>query len=290
MSVLFCDTNCELWWDKAKELKLNNVIRMPYTICNKEYFYDLGENYNAKEFYDLVRKGNMPITSGLNAENYKEYFEPFFKKGEDILYVSFSSKMSATFNYLDMAIKELSETYPEAKFTRFDTKGISMSAGLAVYRAAKLFNEGKSTKEIVDDMEKFIYRINSTFTPADLSHLKRGGRLSASQAFLGNMLQLKPIIRLTNEGTLENTEKVNGRNKSIAVLAQDIITNAREIENYPIVILNADCAEDAQKIENKVKKALPNATIWSQSVGPVIGTHCGPGALGVCFVGEKRYK
>ena len=132
MSVLFCDTNCELWWDKAEELKLNNVIRMPYTICDKEYYYDLGKDYNPKEFYNLIRKGNMPITSGLNAENYKEYFEPYFNKGEEILYVSFSSKMSATFNYMDAAISELSKKYPDAKFTQFDTKGISMNAGLSV--------------------------------------------------------------------------------------------------------------------------------------------------------------
>ena len=108
MSVLFIDTNCELNYKKAKELGLN-VIRMPYTICDQEYFFDLGENYDPHKFFTLEREGNMPITSGLNAENYKEYFEPFFAKDEDILYVSFSSKLSGTFAYMETAIEELKE-------------------------------------------------------------------------------------------------------------------------------------------------------------------------------------
>ena len=109
MSVFFIDTNCELWWERAKELNITNIIRMPYTICDKEYFYDLGENYDPKEFFNLVRKGNTPITSCLNEENYREYFEPFFKKGEEILYVSFSSQMSATFESMDKAVAKLKE-------------------------------------------------------------------------------------------------------------------------------------------------------------------------------------
>ena len=92
MSVLFIDTNCELWHTKAKELGIKNIIRMPYTICDKEYFYDLGEKYDPKEFFGLMRKGNMPITSCLNAENYKEYLSRFQKWRRHTL-CQFSSKI-----------------------------------------------------------------------------------------------------------------------------------------------------------------------------------------------------
>ena len=288
MSVLFIDTNCELNYKTAKELGLNNVIRMPYTICDKEYFYDLGENYNAKDFFGLIRAGNMPITSGLNSENYKEYFEPFFAKGEDILYISFSSQMSGTFAYLDTAIKELQEKYPKAKYRRFDTLGISMAAGIPVYVAAKMHNEGKSNDEIIEFLSKFIYRVNAVFSANDLFHLKRGGRISAAAAAMGTLLQLKPIIRLTDEGKLTSADKVQGRKKAVNYIIEDVIKNVRDTDKYPIVILNADCPADAEKIETKLKEAFPEADIWMYDVGPVIGTHCGPDTIACVYVGDKR--
>lgn len=106
MSVMFCDSNCELWHTKIKELKLN-VIGMPYTIEGEEYFYDNGEKTDFKAFYKKVGDGKMPVTSALNSTNYTEIFEPFFKKGEEILYVSFSDKLSATFEFMNTAVAEL---------------------------------------------------------------------------------------------------------------------------------------------------------------------------------------
>ena len=283
MSVFFIDTNCELWWERAKELNITNIIRMPYTICDKEYFYDLGENYDPKEFFNLVRKGNTPITSCLNEENYREYFEPFFKKGEEILYVSFSSQMSSTFESMDKAVAKLKEKYPDARFTRFDTKAISLAAGLAVYEAAKLHNAGKSVEEITKFLDTFIYKTQMVFTPESLKYLKRGGRLSAAQANIGTLLQIKPIIKLNNEGKLFNAAKINGRKKALNYLVNDVIENADD--KYPIAILNADSPEDSDMVEQKIRQALPNAEIWLQPVGPVIGTHCGPGTIGICYVG-----
>ena len=289
MSVVFIDTNCELNYKKAKELGLN-VIRMPYTICDQEYFFDLGEHYDPHKFFTLEREGNMPITSGLNAENYKEYFEPFFAKNEDILYISFSSKLSGTFAYMETAIAELKEKYPKAKFQRFDTKSISMGAGIAVYFAGKLYKEGKSNEEIVAFLEKFILRTNTIFSPSDLFYLKRGGRLSAAAATVGTMLQLKPIIRVDDEGKLFSAAKVQGRNKAISYIADDVIKNAREIDKYPIILLDADCKADSEKLQKKIREALPDAEIWVYDIGPVIGTHCGFDTIGACYIGDQRNK
>ncbi len=288
MSVFFTDTDCELPVSVAKELNLNNVILMPYTICGEERFYDFSGSYNAKEFFTKIRNGNMPITSGLNEQTYIDYFEPYFKRNEDILYVSFSSKMSSTFTYMDKAVASLSEKYPLAKFTRFDTKAISMAAGLIVYVGAKMFNEGKSNEEIVDFLNGFAPRINAVFSVGDLFHLKRGGRLNTVSAVLGTLLQLKPIIRLNDEGALYNSGKVNGRNKALSAICKEVVENVTDVDKYPIVILNADCAEDAQKIEARIRESFPNATIWSCDVGPVIGTHCGPDTIACCYVGTKR--
>ena len=288
MSVIFIDTNCEINYKTAEELGLKNIIQMPYTICDKEYLYDLGKNYDAKEFFGLVRAGNMPITSGLNSETYRDYFEPYFKAAEDILYISFSSELSNTFTYLDIAIAELKEKYPEAKFTRFDTKGISLAAGIPVYVAAKMHNEGKTNQEIVTFLSDFIYRVNAVFSPNSLFYLKKGGRISTAKAALGTMLQLKPIIRLNNDGKLVNTQQVQGRNKSINFIINDVLNNVTDIDKYPIIILNADCAEDSDKIEKKLRESLPVADIWIYDVGPVRGTHCGPDTIACVYVGKNR--
>lgn len=288
MSVLFIDTDCELPIKKAKEVGITNIIKMPYTICGEQHYDDLGESdYNAKDFFNKIRAGNMPITSGLNAEEYKEYFEPFFAKNEDILYVSFSDKMSSTFNYMDLAVKELSEKYPKAKFTRFDTKAISLASGLCSYYAGKMHSEGKSNAEIIEFLTTFIKKLNAIVSPADLNHLKRGGRISGVQAMFGTLLQVKPIIRLV-DGKLVNTSKVNGRNKAIATIAEDTIKEVRETETYPIIIMDGDCKEDAEKLRAKIAEAHPEATIWMLDIGPVIGTHCGPDTIATVFVGEIK--
>jgi DegV family protein with EDD domain len=288
MTVFFCDTDSELWYDKADELGLKNIILMPYTICGKEYFYDFGRNYDSKEFFRLMREGNIAITSALNPEDYKKYFEPYYQKGEDIFYVSFSSEMSGTFKYMDMAVKELSAKYPGVKFTRYDTKGISMGAGLSVIAAAKMFNAGKSVEEICAYLDHLIYKVNTFVIVDDLQYLKRGGRLSAMSALIGGILNIKPIIKLTKKGTLIPADKVPGRNKAIAKVTDQVLAEADMLDEYPIVVLHADCPSDAERIKEKLKAGLPQAEIWLQDIGPVIGAHCGPGTIGICFVGKER--
>ena len=288
MAVFFTDSDCELPLRVVKELKIEHLITMPYTICGEEHFYDFGPEYDPKVFFDLVRKGNMPITSGLNAEMYKDYFEPYFAAGEDILYVSFSSKMSGTFAQMDVAVKELSEKYPDAKFRIYDSKGISMAAGLVVYAAAKKFNEGCSNDEICAFLDKFALRTNACFSPYDLTQLRRGGRLSAASAILGNILQLKPIIRLDREGKLYSHAKVNGRNKAVNYIYDEVVKNASDLSEYPIIVLGADCPADVDKLAQKIQSALPEATIWKEDIGPVIGTHCGPDTIAACYVGKEE--
>lgn len=135
MSVLICDSNGELWHTRAEELKLD-YISMPYYIGGEEYFYDLGKNTDFKKFYATVRGGEIPKTQALNPEDYKRILTPYFERGEDVLYVSFSHKMSGTFQQLDTALNELKEIYPDRKCTVFDTNSISLGAGIQAEQAA----------------------------------------------------------------------------------------------------------------------------------------------------------
>ncbi len=281
MSVIFADSNCELWYTMVPELGYQ-LIKMPYTIDDEEIFYDLGEKVDFKAFYDKVRKGSMPVTSALNPAQYIEIFKPFFEKGEDILYISFSSELSATFNHLETALAELKASYPKAKFRRFDTRSISWGGGLQVYYAMKEFQKGKTLDEVVAFLESFKDRIGVYFMVDSLQHLKKGGRLTGLQAALGTLLAVKPILTIT-DGKLGVTTKANGVAKAIGYIVEHVKEKATELDKYPVVVVDADNPEAAEKLISKLKETLGNIEIWHHPVGPVIGTHCGPGTLGVIF-------
>ncbi|MBR7140802.1 MAG: DegV family protein [Clostridia bacterium] len=283
MSVFFCDSNCELWYDKVEALGIK-FISMPYTIDGQEYYYDLGKNTDNKEFFDKMRKGASAKTSALNMNDYMDIFEPVLASGEDALYVSFSHKMSGTFNSLNLAKEELLKKYPERKITVVDTENISMGAGIIVYYAAKLHNEGASDEEVVKFVEEFREKVRIYFTVGDLEYLKRGGRLTSFKALMGTLLNLKPIIECVN-GKLENIEKAKGRKKSIFTLI-DYLERDEIDTSYPVAIINADSPEDEQIIYDTIKEKYPDVEIWRQLVGPVIGSHCGPDTLGIIFIAK----
>ena len=287
MSVLLCDSNCELWYTRAEELGLD-YISMPYYVEEKEYRYDLGKNTDFRAFYDAVRGGAVPKTQALNPEDYKEILTPYFEKGEDVLYVSFSHKMSGTFNYLDVALRELKEKYPERKCTVFNTNGISLGAGIQVEQAALMKKAGASDEEILAFLKEFTDRVAVYFVVDDLMHLKRGGRLSGFAAVAGTLLSLKPVLTFNEEGGLSVLTKVGGRKKAISTLAAHVAEELRDADKYSVYIVDADCKEDGDRLRDLILEKRPEAQIVRQIVGPVIGSHCGPGTLGVIFVADRR--
>jgi DegV family protein with EDD domain len=272
-----------LWYDTADELGLN-VIRMPYTIEGVEYYYDLGRETDFKRFYNSVRKGNMASTSALNPAEYIRIFEPFFAAGDEILYVAFSHAMSGTFQFMRAAVDELSAKYPAAKFTVFDTNNISLGAGLSVLAAGRMHRDGASVAEIVAELTKMRDKAQLWFTVDDLFHLKRGGRLSATSAVIGSILKVKPLLCIGASGKVEQAGKAKGRLNAINLLidkALEIGVDAR----FPVYVLDADAA-DRDSVLETVRERLSGtgAQIVPQTVGPVIGTHCGPGMAGLAYV------
>ena len=282
MSVIFFDTDCELWYTQADEIGCQ-VIKMPYTIDGEEFFYDLGRETDFKAFYNKVRGGSMPVTSALNPMQYIEIFEPFFAKGEEILYISFSSKMSGTFGHLETALKELNEKYPGVSFRRFDTKNICFGAGYQVYFAAKYFQQGKSIDEVIEFLKDFTNHVDIYFMVDDLMHLHKGGRLGKGSAIAGSILGIKPMLTVNGEGSLEIADKVKGDKKAISFFMSKLEEEKSKEDDYPIAVLDADNEEFAEKLLAKIKEAYPSAPIWRYPIGPVIGTHCGPGTIGLIF-------
>ena len=286
MSRLIFDSNGELWFTRAEELGLD-YISMPYYIDGQEYYYDLGKATDFRKFYDLVRAGNVPKTQALNPEDYKKFLTPYFEKGEDILYVSFSHKLSGTFQSLDLALKELKERFPERKCTVFNSNSISLGAGIQAEEAAKLWNKGASDEEILSFLQTFTDRVCVYFTVDDLMHLKRGGRCSGLAAVAGTVLGLKPMLTIGADGGLTVLAKISGRKKAIRTLAEKVAAELAD-EECSVYVVDADCPAEGDWLRDLILEKRPNAKVVRQIVGPVIGSHCGPGTLGVIFVGEKR--
>ncbi len=287
MSVFFIDSNSELWYDKVEKLGIE-YISMPYTIDDKEYYYDLGKNTNFKEFYDKIRQGSIPITSALNEQNYIDIFNPFLEQGNDIIYVTFSNQMSGTFAQLDKAIATLKTTYPDRSIKYVDTKNISLGAGILAYLAALEYKKGATDDEIIKFVEDNRDNFSEYFIVDDLMHLKRGGRISAVAATIGTLLGIKPVLKITEEGKIINCNKVNGRKKSLLELVNIFKEKGQNTADYPIGILHSDCLDDALFVKSKIEELIgKDAEIWLQDIGPTVGTHCGPGTVGIAFHGKK---
>ena len=286
MSTMIFDSNGELWHTRAEELGLD-YISMPYYIDGQEYFYDLGKATDFRKFYDLVRAGNIPKTQALNPEDYKKFLTPYFERGEDILYISFSHRLSGTFQSLELALRELKESYPDRRCTVFDTNSISLGAGIQVEEAAKLRAKGASDEEILDFLKTFTDRVCVYFVVDDLMHLKRGGRCSGLAAVAGTVLGLKPMLSVGADGGLTVLSKIAGRKKAIRTLAEKVVEELTD-ESCSVYVVDADCPEEGDRLRDLILEKRPNAHVVRQIVGPVIGSQCGPGTLGVIFAGDHR--
>lgn len=287
MYRLFCDSNCELWYTTIQELGLN-LIRMPYTIGDEEGFYDMGEHHDFDRFYARMRAGEVPKTSALNEYDYIEYFEPVLSRGEDIYYVTFSHKMSGTFEAMKSAIARLKEKYPEREIRYKDSKTISLGSGFVTYYAALKYNEGVTMDELDAYLDELIPHTATYFVVEDLTYLYRGGRVSGVSKVVGNLLGIKPILYFDEEGRIINLTKVKGFKKALSTLRDFMRAKGSELDRYKVFMLQADCEKVANDFADDLRKEFGNIDIVVQPVGPVIGSHCGPGTIGLIFHCSER--
>jgi len=287
MYQLFCDSNCELWHTTVKELGLN-LIRMPYIIDDEEHFYDMGEKTDFKAFFDKMRGGSVAKTAALNEFAYTEYFEPILARGEDIYYVTFSHQMSGTFNAMKNVIAQLKEKYPEREIRFKDSKLISMGSGFVTYYAALKYKEGATMDELDAYLDELIPHVATYFVVDDLTYLHRGGRVSGAAKVVGNLLGIKPILYFNEEGKILNINKVKGFKKATSTLLEYIKTKGTELDKYKTYVVHADCEDTANAFADILRQTFAGSDVVVQPVGPVIGSHCGPGTIGLIFHAKEK--
>ena len=286
--IIITDSCCDLTPTLADNSELT-VIPLHLTIDGKEYRNMLdGSDIDSKTFYGKLRAGITATTSAVNPDVFNSVFEDALKEGKNILYLAFSSGLSSTYHASTIAAEELMQRYPDSKIYCVDTLAASLGQGLLVYLAAQKKKNGATIEEVRDFVEQNKLHLCHWFTVDDLNHLKRGGRVSATTALLGTMLNIKPILHVDDEGHLINVGKVRGRKASIESMLIHMKESAINPSEQTVFISHGDCEEDALALKEMVEKEFSPKQIEITTVGPVIGAHSGPGTLALFFLGDKK--
>ena len=283
---IITDSCCDF---TEQQFKNNNVVCVPLSVVyNGESHDNFSDEASVKAFYDILRTGVTATTSAVNPEGWAKAMEPVLAKGQDALVMTFSSGLSATHQSAVIAADELREKYPDRKIEVVDTLAAALGQGLLVWYACRKRDEGLSLEELTAWVEENKLHLCHWVTVDDLSHLKRGGRISATTALVGTMLNIKPIIHVDDEGHLINVGKCRGRKAATEFIAAKVGELGEGFDNSTVFIAHGDCPEDAAVLADIVKSKYGVKEVITGYVGPVIGAHTGPGVLVVFFLGNNR--
>lgn len=285
-SVLMIDTCSDLPLQLVQELGVE-VLHFPYVLDGVEYIDDFGATRPHAEFYASMRAGTRPTTAQIPLQTFTDAFRAHAEAGKPVLYLGFSSALSGTFDVAWLARQQVLAEFPEAEIRLVDTKAAAVAEGLLVYEAARRWNQGMA----LADLEQWVLavrpRLNGWFVVDDLATLQAGGRLPAAVAAAGTLLDVKPILQVTDDGRLELRRSTRGRQKSMRMLADIVVERVADPHLQTIAIAHGDCPEDAERLRQLIAERVTVAEVIMTEVGPVIGAHTGPGMLAAVFWGNE---
>ena len=282
---IITDSGCDLPKEKLNQL---GVTLVPLTVNFRGENLEDSVDEGIKTLYDGFRAGEAATTSAINPTRWAAAMEPVLQEGKDILVITFSSGLSTTYQSAVIAANELQENYPQRQIKVVDSLCASLGQGLLVWYACQKQSQGLSLSELAAWLEENRMRLCHWFTVDDLMYLKRGGRVSATTALLGTMLNIKPVLHVDNEGHLINVAKTRGRKAAIDALAAKAVQQGLPGQNELMYICHGDCLEDAEYLAKKLKETTEVKEIFIGYTGAVIGSHSGPGTLAVFFLGSER--
>ena len=284
--IISTDNTCDLPLSLLQE---NNIDVHDLYYAFGDDVYGGEKTMPLKEFYNKMHNGAMPTTMAANPAEIEKKFEATVSKGYDILHIAFSSALSGSYNAYQIASREVLERHPEAKIIIIDSLAASMGEGLIVTEALRLKNTGKSMLEVSKHIENFKHNACHQFTVNDLNHLQRGGRISKATAIIGSLVNIKPVLRVDEEGRLVPLSKVRGRKKALSTLVDNMETKMGLFKsmNKTVLISHSDCIEDAQIVANDIKNRFGFEVIIND-ICPTIGAHTGPGTIALFYWAETR--
>lgn len=278
--------------DSNSDLPKEYIDKFHTTIIPQYYSFDdvvYGDELHmpANEFYERMKAGALPQSQANNPVVIEDRFRTILDQEMDIIHISFSSALSGSYNNICMVADELSEEYPDARITVIDSLNVSLGEAIMVIHAENLKAQNIVYGNVVAELNEFKNHINVQFTVDDLFHLQRGGRVSKATALLGSTLNLKPFLYVNKDGGLTSDGTVCGRKRSIRKLVDKMLKTMDEKTDYtlPVGIVHGNCIDDAHTLAEIIKEKTPFKNVIINDVSPSIGTHAGPGALGVLYYG-----
>ena len=281
---LLTDAACDLDREFVDRQEHFYVFPMNYSINGKEYTYTSFDGSPAlKDLYDKMREGAVPTTAQINLNDYLNVFRRLTDEGHSVLYLCFSSGLSGTYQTAVLARSMILEKNPEAQLFVVDTLCAAGGQGMLVYFALEQRKSGMDACALADWVTNNRQHFIHWFTVDKLDYLYRGGRVSRSTAFMGDMLRIKPVLNVNFEGKLIAQEKVAGRKHSLKTMADHYEAFADRSRWNTVFIAHGDCEEDEAYLCEKILEINPAAEIHHLRVGAIIGSHTGPGILTLFF-------
>ena len=264
-----------------------HVIPYIFTLDGKEYYNHLDyRDISVKDFYNTLRAGKTASTTQVTPARYEEEWEPFLKEGSDILYMCLSSKLSKSYEMSVLAARELAGKYPERKIECIDTMSASLGQAALAFYASKAKEEGKTLDENAEYIGKLIPKLQHWVMADDLHHMRRGGRVSGASAFVGTMLNIKPVLTMTDEGKLVPLYKLRGRGKALECFMEKMAEFKIDKTHDTVFIAHSDVPDLASELKLKTVEEFGLQNFIINEIGPVIGAHTGPGTIAFIFVSE----
>lgn len=279
------DSTADITEARMRELNVP-FAPMRMQLEGKEYEDHMRAEETAR-LYARMREGAIARTTQINPEAFINLWDSILRAGQDVIYIGFSSAMSGTYNSARLAADILRNRYPARTILTVDSLCGCTGLGMLIEYAASLRDEGLSLASLQEKVLAICGRVHHWFTVDSLSYLKRGGRISSTAAALATLLQIKPILTLNETGHLVAASQVKGRRNSMRRLVEICMEKIDLTLTRFISISHAECPADAQLLKDMVSAQLPQMPIQIHTVGATIGSHAGPGALALFFIGKE---
>ena len=285
--VITTDSNSDL---PASYIQAHSTTIIPQYYSFGDTVYGDELNMEPAEFYQRMKNGELPGSQANNPAVVRDRFEALLQQGYDILHVAFSSALSGSYNNVCVTARDLMEDYPDSRIIVIDSLNVSLSEAIMVMQGDLYRSAGHTLEETAAYLEEFKTHMNVQFTVDDLFHLQRGGRVSKTTAVVGSALNLKPFLYVNAEGKLTSAGTVRGRKKSLRKLVDRMKETLPETPDYsiPVGIVHGNCLQDAQLVADYVRSETGFTNIIINDISPSIGTHAGPGAIGILYYGNIK--
>ena len=289
--ILSCCSTADLTKEHFEKRNIKYIC-FHYELDGVQYPDDLGQTMPFDKFYQAMVDGADTKTSQINADEFEEYFEPFLKEGKDILHLCLSSGITGVLNSANIAKDILEEKYPDRKIYIVDSLAASSGFGLLMDKLADLRDEGKSIDEVYAWAEENKLKLHHWFFTSDLTFFVKGGRVSKTSGFVGNMLNICPLLNVSVEGKLIPRYKIRTKRKVIEAIVKKMEETVDDRYDYSgkCYISNSACFGDARAVADLIEERFPKMKekVQIYDIGTTIGSHTGPGTVALFYWGDKR--